>query len=77
MNAKYRIVEKTCKLTGEAVQAIHEVFYKRGEPYYIIKTPAEIQWNLGTSTHLVLKEIQEAFDKPILQYDDFVDSLPF
>lgn len=71
MNWKYRVVEKVCGHTGYIYQGIFEVAHdENGEPIFCLESPSEITWYQGESTFLVLKEISQAFDEPILQYDD-------
>ena len=78
MTWNYRLVEKVDEMDGYTYQGIYEVYYDDlGEPSSVTATPVPLIWTAGESTHLVLQQIQEAFNKPILHWDDIVNKEVF
>lgn len=76
MTWNYRIVEKR-DASGEITQGIHEVFYSDGEPSHVTENPVEISWVVGENPGVVAKQLKEAFEKPVLYFEDFEDRIPF
>lgn len=76
MTWSYRIVEKI-EEDGYTYQGIYEVYYTDGEPTSVTQTPVNIVWTAGESTHLILKQIERAFNEPVLHWDDIVNKEVF
>jgi len=71
MSWNYRIVEKIEKETGYTWQGIFEVYYVDGEPAAVSQEAIPIQWEVGENAHHILTQIREAFNHPVLYFDDF------
>lgn len=71
MTWNYRIVQKI-ERDGETSQGIYEVYYDdAGCPQYVTENPVQIQWTLGENFIYIRNQIMQAFEQPVLYYEDF------